>query len=416
MKFSEKYKSLFKNEYENIRYIIVTGSRASGKSTAVSNFLHDLSFQKENTILITRFTGASASTSIIPAFTSTISKRKSDSFFEVQRSIIYNKYSKSKIHFAGLKSGSKEQTAKLKSFENLNIWVLDEAEELHDEMTFDDIDDSIRSKNKQNLVILILNTYRITTSHFIYRRFFKDKNIPNVWNGEKDNILYIHTTFEDNIKNLSESFLQKVAETKKTDPEKYESVYLGIFKDSVDGSLFPKTKLNFFKGKLQNNYIGTLAFIDTAGAGTDNYSMPVGRVFYHKGEYYIYIDKVIYDKSDIDITEARAVNLCNKMRPDQIVYEVNQYGTLGLNSFKNKVYSPVSPNRATQNKHGRIIAQSDFIIKYVYFRSDYIHGSEYQKFMYDIYNYLKTGKQTTHDDAPDSLSGLMTLFRLKYNM
>jgi phage terminase large subunit len=45
----------------------------------------------------------------------------------------------------------------LKSLAGVTTWVLDEAEELTDEDTFDKIDFSIRAKNIQNRVILVLN-------------------------------------------------------------------------------------------------------------------------------------------------------------------------------------------------------------------------------------------------------------------
>jgi phage terminase large subunit len=73
--------------------------------------------------------------------------------------------------------------------------VLDEAEELIDENTFDTIDLSIREKNIQNRVILILNP--ATKEHWIYDRFFQSKGVEGGFNGVKDNVCYIHSTYLD---------------------------------------------------------------------------------------------------------------------------------------------------------------------------------------------------------------------------
>jgi len=66
--------------------------------------------------------------------------------------------------------------------------------------------------------------------------------------------------------------------------------------------------------------------------------------------------------------------------------------------------------RATTNKHSRIIQLSGFIKKHVYFRSDYEIGSDYDKFMENIFEYVADGS-AEHDDAPDSLEGLTSMAR-----
>lgn len=89
------------------------------------------------------------------------------------KSEIINKKSKSEIIFRGLKTSSGDQTANLKSLQGVTTWILDEAEELTDEATFDKINLSVRIKGKHNRVILILNPS--TKEHWIYQRFFESK-------------------------------------------------------------------------------------------------------------------------------------------------------------------------------------------------------------------------------------------------
>jgi hypothetical protein len=55
-----------------------------------------------------------------------------ESAFDIQLRDIYSKVSNSKIMFRGIKTSQGIQTAKLKSLTDVNIWVIDEAEELAD--------------------------------------------------------------------------------------------------------------------------------------------------------------------------------------------------------------------------------------------------------------------------------------------
>ena len=194
------------------RYFVITGGRGSGKSFEVGRFVTLLSFEQGHKILFTRQTMTSAHLSIIPEFKEKIELLKLEDLFSISKSEIKNKQSNSEIFFKGLKTSSGDQTANLKSLQGVTTWILDEAEELTDEDTFDKINLSIRSNEKQNRVILILNP--ATKEHWIYKKFFEQEGIKEGFNGTKGNTTYIHTTYEDNIKNLGVSFLQEVEKIK----------------------------------------------------------------------------------------------------------------------------------------------------------------------------------------------------------
>jgi len=125
---------------------VITGGRGSGKSFEVGRFTSLLSFESNHTILFTRQTMTSAHLSIIPEFREKIDLLNLNDFFEVTKSEIINKQSKSRIIFKGLKTSSGDQTANLKSLQGVTTWILDEAEELTNEATFDKINLSIRQK------------------------------------------------------------------------------------------------------------------------------------------------------------------------------------------------------------------------------------------------------------------------------
>jgi phage terminase large subunit len=233
------------------RYFVVTGGRGSGKSFEVGRFITLLSFEQGHKILFTRQTMTSAHLSIIPEFKEKIELLKLEDMFSISKSEIKNKQSQSEIFFKGLKTSSGDQTANLKSLQGVTTWILDESEELTDEDTFDKINLSIRSNDKQNRVVLILNP--ATKEHWIYKKFFEQEGIKEGFNGTKGNTTYIHTTYEDNIKNLGVSFLQEIEKIKIHNPDKYEHVILGGWLDKADGVVFT----NWEFGPFNPDYLQT---------------------------------------------------------------------------------------------------------------------------------------------------------------
>lgn len=226
------------------RYFIITGGRGSGKSFEVGRFATLLSFEKGHKILFTRQTMTSAHLSIIPEFQEKIELLELNHAFDIRKSEIVNLQSGSEIIFKGIKTSSGDQTANLKSLQGVTTWILDEAEELTDESIFDKINFSIRQKGKQNRVILILNPS--TKEHWIYRKFFEQVGIQEGFNGQKDNVTYIHTTYKDNIENLDPSFLHEVEQVKINNPKKYEHVILGGWLDKAEGVVFTNWKFGEF--------------------------------------------------------------------------------------------------------------------------------------------------------------------------
>src|SRR5690606_32425577 len=78
---------------------------------------------------------------------------------------------------------------------------------------------SIRKKGIQNRVILIMNPS--DDSHFVYKKYIQDTHRIEVIDGVEvqisthPNVLHIHTSYLDNLENVSETFLAEIAEIKK---------------------------------------------------------------------------------------------------------------------------------------------------------------------------------------------------------
>ena len=245
-----KYKSLISSLS---RYFIITGGRGSSKSFSITTWLCLLlHFETNHVVLFTRFTMKSAGISIIPEFTKKIELLGLEDWFEITKTEIINKKTGSKIIFSGIRTSSGDQTANLKSLEGVTLWVLDEAEELRDEETFDKINLSVRSLLKQNRVVMILNPS--TKEHFLYKKFFEDKGVNEGSNLTKDDTTYIHTTYLDNITNLSESYIKELEELKVNNPSKFNHVVLGGWLDKAEGVIFTNWKIGDFDNSLEYGF------------------------------------------------------------------------------------------------------------------------------------------------------------------
>ena len=238
------------------RYFVCTGGRGSAKSFSVNCFLLLLTYEVGHVILFTRYTLTSAHVSIIPEFIDKIETADLSNDFYITKDEIINKKTGSKILFKGIKTSSGTQTANLKSLAGVTTWVLDEAEELTDEDTFDKIDFSIRAKHVQNRVILVLNPS--TKEHFIYKRFFESKGVKDGSNIVKGDTTYIHTTYLDNYENLSKSFILQIEDMKARRKQKYEHQILGGWLDKAEGVVFN----NWSFGKFNPNNLPTSFGLD----------------------------------------------------------------------------------------------------------------------------------------------------------
>ena len=195
-------------------------------------------------VLFTRFTMVSAHLSIIPEFLEKIGLLGFEKIFSINKAEVLNLSNNSDIIFRGIKTSAGNQTASLKSLTGVSTWVLDEAEELIDENIFDTIDLSIREKEIQNRIILVLNP--VTKDNWIYERFFEGKGIEAGFNGVKDNVCYIHSTYLDNKDNLSESFLARVEAIKHRNYKKYTQKLLGQWLDKAEGVVFENWSIGEF--------------------------------------------------------------------------------------------------------------------------------------------------------------------------
>lgn len=240
------YYPLYENKEKFI--ILITGGRGSGKSFNASTFIERLTFEMTpvqkivHQILYTRYTMVSAGMSIIPEMLEKVELDGTDKYFKSTKTDIINKMTKSRIMFRGIKTSSGNQTAKLKSIQGITTFVCDEAEEWTSEDEFEKIMLSIRKKGIQNRIIIIMNP--CDSNHWVYKRFIENTHKLVEIDGVQvqvsthPNVLHIHTTYFDNMENLSPEFLKEINEMKENNPERYAHIVIGQWADVAEGAIF----------------------------------------------------------------------------------------------------------------------------------------------------------------------------------
>ena len=298
------------------RYFVITGGRGSAKSFHVSLYLLNLTYEPGHTILFTRWTLTSAYISIIPEFLEKIEMLNLHDDFEIKQTEILNKRTGVRILFRGIKTSQGTATANLKSIQGVTTWLLDEAEELIDDDVFDRINLSVRQKNIHNRVIMVMNpSYK---THFIYKRFIQHK---------RDDTTLIHTTYEHNRVNLSQSFIETAEQTKTENPIRYRHLFLGDWLDEAEGLLWNAQIINRSRIETAPTLERVIVSVDPATTKTMN-SDETGIVVIGKAGNHAYILEDLSGKYSPQEWASQAVQAAKTHGASAIVAEKNQGGEM----------------------------------------------------------------------------------------
>ena len=120
------------------------------------------------------------------------------------------------------------------------------------------------------------------------------------FNGVKDNVTYIHTTYLDNIKNLDQSFIDEAEYIKQNNPKKFEHVILGGWLDKAEGVVFD----NWEFGKFNPDNLQT-SFGQDFGFSIDPTTLV--EVAIDKGKKIIYVKEHLY-KPKLTTSEIAYIN------------------------------------------------------------------------------------------------------------
>lgn len=253
--------------------VLISGGRDSGKSFALSTFNCLAASFYNHRILYTRQTMSSTDNSITEALEKRMLELGVGSKFEAANKTYSKIDGTGKISISGQKTSVGTQTAKLKSLEDYSIFETDEGEELESYEDWEKIDRSMRAQDVQAFSLICFNPP--TKAHWLYNQWYA--NIPEGFNGIKNNILYIHTTYIDNgkenmaVKNWNkyealrldyERYKALSKADRELNPklkkryENYKYTILGGFKALADGVIFEDWELGEFNGTLSSKCFG----------------------------------------------------------------------------------------------------------------------------------------------------------------
>ena len=404
--FHKKYNDLFSlivSKHREIDTVIITGGRGSGKSYTVAVFSVIGIIRKLWKIVYTRFTATSIGDSIREEVMGAIEDTNCDDTLKMYKREVY-KNERIAISFKGLKTGSKNQKANLKSIKGFNIWVLDEAEECPDFETFQRIYLSIRDKNKRNLSILILNpAYK---QHWIFKHFFVGRGVQGGFNGIKDNVLYIHTSYLDlPAGSLPENIIKEYDRMKIDNPKMYNNIVLGGWLDRPEGVLLPLEDLLF----LDNNYgttglIKKMVFIDPAEKGGDMMSAIFAYVSIINEELNVHIFDVVHSDSGYEIVSNIIHQKAMQYRVDEVAFEKNGVGLATgamLKTLNTNDDYKLIPFHSTVKKETRIISNYEFVKRHYSFSNKYQENKMYNLFVEHLTQFSIDEQEAHTVDAID---------------
>lgn len=181
-----------------------------------------------------------------------------------------------------------------------------------------------------------------------------------------------------------------------------------------DGTVFKKETLNYFSELPEDEPIKKVAHCDVALGGGDFLSFPI--VYYYElpdGTLRGYVCDVVFDNSEKNITEPQVAAKIIKHQLKNVHFESNQGGEgykddivkmLKEKNYKCNVTSDWAP--VTKRKEQRIWDCAPDI-RELYFLVPEKRDTQYRKFMQNLFSFTINMRKRAHDDAADSLAGLV---------
>lgn len=236
---NEKYRELFTTDK---RYAILMGGRGAGRSTVGSQFANAKLVAPEYfRCAIMRYVLGDIRNSIYREITDRAEENGVLDKFHINDSMMTIEYGANSINAVGFKKSSSDQKAKLKSLANYSCIIIEEADEIPEE-DFIQLDDSLRTLKSDILIILLLNPP--PKSHWIIKRWFtlektdvNDFYLPKL-KSEITNTLFIHTSYLDNIKNISQQSVFNYEGYRQSKPAHYWNMIRGYVPETVKGKIY----------------------------------------------------------------------------------------------------------------------------------------------------------------------------------
>lgn len=237
--FLPSYAPIF---YENKTYWVISGGRASGKSTNIAAyFLVKLMGREYFRGVISRYTTKALTNSIYRDITDLIAQWGLGTYLEIKGDEIRSKINNNLIITHAMKMAEGTMTAKSKGLARVTHLLIDEATELPSEEEYLKLIDSFRQKGSERRIFILFNP--TAKSHWLFKRFYLPDGQPDPrWTKNHG---YLHTTYLDNADNLDATKCAEWEDLSVSDPDYYAHHILGHWRDIGQGQIFKGWHFDF---------------------------------------------------------------------------------------------------------------------------------------------------------------------------
>ena len=269
--------------YEDKTYWVISGGRASGKSTNIAAyFLMKLMGKDYFRGVIARYTSKALTNSIYRDILDLIGQWRLTGYLEIKGDEIRNKLNDNLILTHAMKLAEGTISAKGKGLARVTHLLIDEATELPSEEEYLKLVDSFRQKGTERRIFILFNP--TSKNHWLFKRFYLPDGQPNPkWASTHG---YLHTTYTDNADNLDPTKIAEWEALREEDEDYFAHHILGHWRDIGEGQVFKGWHFDFSPDQESETLYG-LDF----GFSTD----PTAMVRVQKRGQRLWIEELIYE-------------------------------------------------------------------------------------------------------------------------
>jgi phage terminase large subunit len=237
-KILEPYGPLF---HSKKTYYLISGGRASGKSTQVAMYFIIKLFGDEYFRgVISRYTAKSLTHSILQDILDLLDQLNLKPLLQISGDTIAHPNGNMIITHA-MKIAEGSMTAKSKGLASVTHLLIDEATEVNSEEEYIKLIDSFRTRGVERKIFLCFNP--TSKDHWIFRRFYNPDGSPNSkWYADH---CFIHTTYLCNAANIDPLKIEEWERMRDIDPEYYNHHILGQWSELNEGAVYKNWSFDF---------------------------------------------------------------------------------------------------------------------------------------------------------------------------
>ena len=290
---SIKYKHIF--EPKNIRYRAAYGGRGSGKSFVFSlEALIKARKTKTRVLCVRNFQNSIQESAYKDLCRHIRSFSKFNNFFTIQKTRIIGRNG-SEFIFKGVK----ENPYAVKSYSDINLCWIEEAEDLS-ELSLQVLKDTIREENSE-----IWMTWNPLKRNSAVDSLIRQNFEPQYMVAQE-----VHW-YDNPVFNKSPLAIERKLDKKRLPPEKYNNVWLGAYLDFIDKSLFNMGRIST-NDNIYDDKLSSVAGLDIAESGDFT------AISILQGSELVHLEKW---QGDLMLTATKVLNMCDKFNIRTIGYD-----------------------------------------------------------------------------------------------